>query len=92
MNPFQQELFKKGYIKLQPGSYRIWISKRWHEFFVRRGLVRKNFYKQYCPNTATLKVFITWLLLYDKAQHDRDYPKSNSQLLPEELERIRLEI
>lgn len=92
MNPFEEELFKKGYCKLRLGSYRIWISKRWHEMFVRRGLVRKNFYGQYCPNTLTLQEFIRWSVLYDKVQHDRDYPKSNPLLTPQELEMIRIQI
>lgn len=92
MNPFETELFKKGYVKLQMGSYRTWISKRWHEFFVRRGLVHKNFYKQWCPDTETLPIFIRWLKLYDKAEHDRDYPRSNPLLKKEELEMIQREV
>lgn len=92
MNPFEIELFHKGYIKLQPGSYRIWMSKKWHEMFVRRGFVKKNFYKQYVGNMDTLSYFIIWLTLYDKAQHDRDFPRSSPFLKKEELEMIQREI
>jgi hypothetical protein len=92
MNPFEQSLFQKGYCKLQQGSYHIWISKRWHEMFIRRGLVRKNFYGQFVPNRETLSIFIEWMDLYRKAEHDRDWPKSYKQLTPEEIEKIRLEV
>lgn len=92
MNPFEQELFAKGYIKLQPGSYRIWISKRWHEMFVRRGLVRKNYYKQYCPLMETLQEFCRWDDLYDKLCHDRDFPKSRPFLTENEIVEIRREV
>ena len=84
MNEYEKQLFEKGYVKLQLGSYRMWISKRWHEFFCYQGFVRKNFYGQFVSNTKSLKEFIRWLELYDKAMHDRDYPKSYSQLSEEE--------
>ncbi len=89
MNEFTEFMIKKGWVKLQPGSYRTWMSKRWHEMFERRGLVRKNFYQQFVPNTGSLPEFIKWLELYDKAQHDRDYPKSYKQLTEEESREIR---
>ena len=89
MEPFTESMIKKGYVKLAMGSYRIWVSKKWHEMFVRRGLVRKNFYGQFCPNTGSLPEFIRWLSLYDKLIHDRDYPRSNPMLTPEELVEIR---
>lgn len=92
MNEYEKQLFTRGYIKLQPGSYRIWVGKKWHEMFVRRGLVRKNLYKQYVANTHSLSVFIRWLDLYDKTQHDRDFPKSYKQLTEEELLEIRREV
>lgn len=60
--------------------------------FVRRGLVRKNIYKQYVPNMETLKVFIEWMVLYDKVMHDKDFPKSNPFLTPGDREKIRFEI
>lgn len=92
MNQFEQSLFKKGYCRLQPGSYRIWISKRWHGMFVRRGLVRKNFYGQYSPHRETLGEFCRWLELYDKLCHDKDFPKSKRQINPAEMDEIRLQI
>lgn len=92
MNELEKRLFAKGYIKLQLGSYRVWISKKWHEMFVRRGLVRKNFYGQFMSNTATLAEFCKWLELYDKACHDRDYPKSEKMVNPAEMEEIRLQV
>ncbi len=85
-------MIKKGWVKLQPGSYRIWMSKRWHEMFVRRGLVRKNLYQQFIPNTGNLLEFMKWLELYDKAQHDRDFPRSYKQLTETEVLEIRQEI
>ncbi len=92
MNEFEKRLFSKGYIKLQPGSYRIWVSSKWHEMFKRRRLVAKNFYNQYCPNMNTLEEFIKWLDIYIKVEHDRDFPKSNPWLQEEELRNIRREI
>ena len=92
MSELQTQLFNKGYIKLQPGSYRIWISKRWHEMFSSRRLVNKNLYKQYIPNRETLPEFIKWLELYDKAEHDRDFPLQEKWLSEEELIEIRREI
>ncbi len=92
MEELQKELFSKGYIKLQQGSYRIWVSKRWHEMFSRRRLVNKNLYKQYVANRETLSEFIKWLDLYDKAEHDKSFPKSEKQLTEEELVEIRREI
>lgn len=89
MNEFTQSMFKKGYVKLQAGSYRIWLSKRWHEMFVRRGLVHKNLYGQFNPNTGTLTEFSRWLELYDKLCHDRDYPRSYRQLNSAEIDEIR---
>lgn len=92
MNEFEQSLFAKGYVHLPMGSYYQWISKRWHEMFVRRGLVQRNFYGQYTPNRATLSVFSEWVELYDKTMHDKDFPKSNAFLTLGELEKIRLEV
>jgi hypothetical protein len=92
MDELQQYLFARGYIRLQPGSYHTWISGKWHAMFVRRGLVNKNFYKQYVPNTQSLSEFIKWLVLYDKAQHDRDYPQSYKQLTEAESIEIRREV
>lgn len=92
MNPLQAELFKKGYCKLQQGSYHLWISKKWHEMFVGRGLVRKNLYGQYVPNRETLREFIIWMDLYSKVEHDRDFPKSYPQLTETEKGMIRLQI
>lgn len=92
MNEYQKQLFTKGYIKLQPGSYRIWISSRWHDMFKRRGLVHKNLYSQYVPDIYSLPEFISWLVLYDKAQHDRDFPHSYKLLTEEELMQIRREV
>lgn len=89
MNPFEESLFKKGYVKLQLGSYRIWMGKKWHEMFVRRGLVRKNFFGQFTINKDSLEEFCRWLTLYDKLEHDRDYPKSNKFLTEEEIIEIR---
>lgn len=80
MNPFETELFKKGYVKLQHGSYYVWISKRWHEMFVRRGLVKKNFYGQYCCVKENFSEYDKWCVLYEKTCHDRDFPKSYKQL------------
>ena len=92
MSDFDSYMFTKGYVRLQPGSYHVWVSKKWHEMFVRRGFVKKNFYKQYCPNMDTIKEFITWLTLYDKSLHDRDFPRSNPLLKKEELEMIQREV
>ncbi len=92
MNPFETELFSKGYIRLVAGSYRTWVSKKWHEMFVRRGLVHKNFYKQYITDRVALTEFIRWLELYDKAQHDRDWPRSYPQLTKDELTMIQREV
>lgn len=89
MNEFENDLFKKGYVKLQLGSYRIWMGKKWHEMFVRRGLVKKNFFGQYSPQKDSLQEFCRWLTLYDKLEHDRDYPKSNPFLTGEEIIEIR---
>lgn len=89
MNPLEESLFKKGYCKLQHGSYYVWISKRWHEMFVRRGLVRKNFYGQFVGNRDTIQELIRWLDLYTKVEHDRDFPKSPPQLKEEERVEIR---
>ncbi len=89
MDKFTEHMIKKGWVKLQPGSYRTWMSKRWHEMFERRGLVRKNLYQQFVANTGSLPEFIKWLDLYDKAQHDRDFPKSNKFLTEEESREIR---
>lgn len=86
---FNTHLAKKGYVKLPLNSYRTCISGKWHAMFVRRGLVQKNFYGQYSPNTATLQEFIKWLELYDKTQHDRDFPNSYKQLTPQEIIEIR---
>ncbi len=92
MNEFEKQLFAKGYIKLQQGSYRIWVSKKWHDMFVRRGLVRKTFDGQYSPNTGSFSEFIKWLDLYDKMQHDREYPKSYKKLSESEILEIRREV
>lgn len=89
MNEFEKQLFTKGYIKLQLGSYRTWMSKRWHEMFIRRGLVRKNFYGQYSPQADNVAEFCKWLDRYDKLQHDRDFPKSYKQLTESEIIEIR---
>lgn len=89
MNEFEKQLFTKGYIKLQLGSYYQWISKRWHEMFVRRGLVHKNFYGQYSCNRDTLDEYIRWCELYEKLCHDRDFPKSSPFLNAAEIEEIR---
>lgn len=92
MNEYQTLLFKKGYVLLTLGSYRRWMSKRWHEMFVRQGWVRKNLYGQYNPNTETLPQFCEWLSLYDKAMHDRDYPRSFPQLSADETIKIKTNI
>lgn len=89
MSQFTKDMIKKGYVKLQAGSYRIWISKRWHEMFVRRGLVHRNFYGQFSPYKDSLAEFGKWLDLYDKLCHDRDYPRSNPFLSTEEVIEIR---
>lgn len=89
MNPFEIELFKKGYVKLQLGSYYIWISKRWHEMFVRRGLVAKNFYGQWCCVKDNFTEYDRWCVLYDKLCHDRDFPKSLPFLTENEILEIR---
>ena len=89
MNEFEKQLFKKGYIRLQQGSYMIWISKRWHEMFVRRGLVRKNFYGQWCAVKDSIPEYGRWCDLYDKLCHDRDFPKSNPFLTESEIIEIR---
>lgn len=92
MKPFELDLFKRGYIKLQPGSYNIWISKKWHEMFVRTGLVVKNFYGQYVPYKKTLQEFMKWSEFYDKVMHDREFPKSKPFLTEEERIEIRARI
>lgn len=89
MNAFEEYLQERGYIKLELGSYRTWVSERWHRMFVGRGLVRQNLYQQYVPNRGILPEFIRWLDLYDRAQHDRDYPASRPLLLDAEVEEIR---
>lgn len=92
MNEFEIYLFNKGYCKLVQGSYRTWISKRWHEMFVRRGLVTKNFDQQYSPYKDTLPEFLKWLAFYDKSQHDREFPRSKRFLTEEELIEIRTHV
>ena len=92
MNPFESELFSKGYIKLPLGSYALWISKKWHMMFVRRGLVIKNFYNQYIIVGENLSVYLKWIRLYDKTQHDRDFPKSKRFLTEAEGLEIRREV
>jgi hypothetical protein len=92
MNEYQKHLLTKGYILLELGSYRRWMGKRWHEFFVRSGWVRRNLYGQYNPNTKTLGVFAQWLTLYDKAMHDRDYPHSFPHLSADETIKIKTNI
>ncbi len=89
MNEFTQHMISKGWVKLQLGSYRVWMRKKWHEMFVCRGLVRKNFYQQFVPNTLTLSEFSRWLSLYDKTQHDHEFPKSKPFLTPDEITEIR---
>lgn len=89
MNTYEKQLLDKGYIKLELGSYRKWISLKWHRMFIRRGLVRKNFYKQYSPVLERLDEFCKWDTLYDKIQHDRDFPKSIRLITEEEMREIR---
>lgn len=89
---FDTSMFAKGYVKLPSGSYRLWISKKWHEMFVRRGLVSRNFYGQFNPDTISLREFIIWLKLYDASCHDRNFPNSKPQLKIEQLAMIRKEV
>lgn len=89
MNEFEKFLQERGYIKLELGSYYRWISVKWHRMFIRNGLVKLNFYNQYSPTKEKLLEFSKMSNLYDRVQHDRDYPKSMPQVTKEEKEQIK---
>lgn len=77
----RKKLFAKGYVHLELGSYRLWVLKNWHQFFLDRKLIKRNAYGQYVPYLDTFKEFEKWSVLYDAFMDARD--KSHTLTLDE---------
>lgn len=72
----RQDLFARGYVRLELGSYRGWVLKNWHEYFVNQRWIKRNAYGQYVPYLDTIKVFGEMLAFYDEFMDARDFKRT----------------
>lgn len=82
----KKRLAEWDYVTLELGSYKRFIYRRWHEYFVKNGLVKQSYTGQFTITNA--QRFCEWIQLYDDWMNAREFPQSYT-LTPEQAKKIR---